>query len=62
MKKKGSFFGRLFGEYKNVDWPTKSQVGSYLWVVLVFVFIVSIILSVIDFGLVEFFNYMFGIK
>jgi preprotein translocase subunit SecE len=62
MKKKKSFFKDWFIEYKNVDWPKKSQIASSLWVVLVFVIIISLFLAVIDFGLLNFFNYIFGVK
>lgn len=62
MKQKKSFFKDLFIEYKNVDWPSKSQILASLWVVLVFVAIVSLFLSLVDFGLVRFFNFIFGIK
>lgn len=61
-KNKKSFFRDWFAEYKNVNWPSKAQVGSSIWVVLTFVCIISILLGLIDFGLVSFFNLIFGIR
>jgi len=47
--KKGSFFSNMFAELKKVIWPTKEQTAKSTGTVVLFVFIVTFILVVLNF-------------
>lgn len=58
---KKNFLKEVKQEYKNVNWPTKDQVISSTGVVLFFVFVVSIFLGFIDYGILKLINLLLGI-
>ena len=49
----GEFFKESWQELKRVNWPTKEEALRYLGEVLAFSFIIAIVLSFVDFGLLQ---------
>ncbi len=52
------FLAEAKQELKKVTWPTRQQTISSTWVVIVFVFLISIFLGLVDFGLSRFVRYL----
>ncbi len=63
VQKKGlmKFFRESKAELKKVTWPTKSQLVNNTIVILVFVIIVTVILSVLDLGFGKLFQMLTSI-
>ena len=57
----GKFFREYKAELKKVTWPTKSQLINNTIVILVFVIIVTVILSVLDLGFGKLFQMLTSI-
>jgi len=45
-----TFYRQVVAELRKVVWPTRQQLITYFWVVLVFVIIVMTIVSLLDLG------------
>ena len=45
------FYRQVVAEHRKVVWPTRTQLITYFWVVLVFVLIMMAIVSLLDLGL-----------
>jgi preprotein translocase subunit SecE len=58
---KKSFIREVKQEYKNVNWPSKDQVLSSTGVVLFFVFVMSIFLGLVDYGILNLIHLILGI-
>jgi len=58
FKKIKDFFSEVTTEYKKVNFPQKDELVGSTWVVIVTVFIVSVFLGGIDFGLGKLVNYI----
>ena len=54
------FLSEAKQELKKVTWPTRQQTMSSTWVVIVFVFLISIFLGLVDFGLSRAVKYLIG--
>lgn len=46
-----AFYRQVRDEMRKVVWPTRQQLVTYFWVVLVFVLVMIGIVSALDFGL-----------
>ena len=46
-----TFYRQVVAELRKVVWPTRAQLITYFWVVLVFVVVVMTIVSLLDLGL-----------
>ena len=46
----GTFYRQVVAELRKVVWPTRQQLITYFWVVLVFVLVVMTIVSLLDLG------------
>ncbi len=45
-----TFYRQVVAELRKVVWPTRQQLITYFWVVLVFVVVVMTIVSLLDLG------------
>ena len=45
-----TFYRQVVAELRKVVWPTRAQLITYFWVVLVFVVVVMTIVSLLDLG------------
>ena len=45
-----TFYRQVVAELRKVVWPTKQQLVTYFWVVLVFVIVVMSFVSLLDLG------------
>ena len=45
-----TFYRQVVAELRKVVWPTRTQLITYFWVVLVFVVVVMTIVSLLDLG------------
>ena len=45
-----TFYRQVVAELRKVVWPTKQQLVTYFWVVLVFVVVVMTLISLLDLG------------
>ena len=45
-----TFYRQVVAELRKVVWPTRQQLITYFWVVLVFVIVVMTIVSLLDLG------------
>ena len=45
-----TFYRQVVAELRKVVWPTRQQLITYFWVVLVFVIVVMSIVSLLDLG------------
>jgi preprotein translocase subunit SecE len=45
-----TFYRQVVAELRKVVWPTRSQLITYFWVVLVFVVVVMTFVSLLDLG------------
>jgi preprotein translocase subunit SecE len=46
----GTFYRQVVAELRKVVWPTRQQLITYFWVVLVFVLVVMTFVSLLDLG------------
>lgn len=54
------FYRQIVAELRKVVWPTKQQLTTYTWVVIVFVVVVIGMVTVIDYGFTEAVKRVFG--
>jgi preprotein translocase subunit SecE len=45
-----TIYRQVVAELRNVVWPTRQQLVTYFWVVLVFVVVVMTVVSLLDLG------------
>jgi preprotein translocase subunit SecE len=45
-----TFYRQVVAELRKVVWPTRQQLITYFWVVLVFVIVVMTLVSLLDLG------------
>ena len=45
-----TFYRQVVAELRKVVWPTRSQLVTYFWVVLIFVIVVMTLVSLLDLG------------
>ena len=45
-----TFYRQVVAELRKVVWPTRTQLITYFWVVLVFVVVIMTIVSLLDLG------------
>jgi preprotein translocase subunit SecE len=45
-----TFYRQVVAELRKVVWPTRQQLVTYFWVVLVFVVVVMTVVSLLDLG------------
>ena len=45
-----TFYRQVVAELRKVVWPTRSQLVTYFWVVLIFVIVVMTFVSLLDLG------------
>ena len=57
----GRKFKEVFSELKKVTWPTKEKLMHNSFVIIVFIAIVTVVLSVLDFGFAKLFELMTNI-
>jgi preprotein translocase subunit SecE len=60
MQKVMKFLGEAKAELKKVTWPSPKQTMASTLVVIIIVFIVSIYLGIIDFGLAKLVKFILG--
>jgi preprotein translocase subunit SecE len=60
MQKVMTFLGEAKAELKKVTWPSPKQTMASTLVVIIIVFIVSIYLGIIDFGLAKLVKFILG--
>ena len=46
-----TFYRQMVAELRKVVWPTREQLVTYFWVVLVFVLVVMTFVSLLDLGI-----------
>ena len=59
VKKPGrikTFFKGVWGELKKVHWPDRKQLAVYTGVVIIFVLIISLVLSALDWTVMNLFS------
>lgn len=59
-QKKGvvKFFREAKSELKKVTWPNKQQLAHNTWIILVFIIVVTVILSLLDVGFGKGFQFL----
>ena len=63
VKKPGrikTFFKGVWSELKKVHWPDRKQLATYTGVVIVFVLIISLVLSALDWVVMSLFSLVLG--
>ena len=55
-----TFFKGVWGELKKVHWPDRKQLATYTGVVIVFVLIISLVLSALDWLVMSLFGLVLG--
>jgi len=60
FKRMALFFRQVVAELRKVIWPTRKELISYTWVVLVFVVIMGVYVGLLDFGFGKAVFAMFG--
>ncbi len=54
------FYRQVIAELRKVVWPTRKELLTYTWVVIVFVTIVAIIVALLDLGFAKLVLRVFG--
>ncbi len=54
------FYRQVISELRKVVWPTRAQLTTYTYVVLVFVGFVILVVSIFDLGLTKIVFWIFG--
>ena len=54
------FFRQVVAELRKVIWPTRKELVTYTWIVLVFVLIMGAYIGVLDFGFTRAVLFVFG--
>ena len=54
------FYRPVVAELRKVVWPTRKELLTYTWVVIVFVTVISLIVAVLDFGFAKLVLKVFG--
>ena len=62
FKKINDYFKSISSEIKKVSWMNKEQIINSTIIVLIFAFIISIFLFVLDFGLSELVKILFNLN
>jgi preprotein translocase subunit SecE len=54
------FYRQVVAELRKVVWPTRKELLTYTWVVIVFVAVIAMIVAVLDFGFAKLVLKVFG--